>query len=85
MRKTELVFVIIGLILATLFGAILVALMVHNIKISFVLDDYSDLRSDPKYQQAVSVDDATFIKQDISCGYAVIEMFNHFRAYAIIK
>ena len=75
MKKTELVFVIIGLILATLFGTILVALMVHNIKISFVLDDYSDLRSDPKYQQAVSVDDATFIKQDVSCGYAVIEMF----------
>jgi hypothetical protein len=37
-------------------------------------DEYSELLNDSKYSQAVSVTGIHAIKQEISCGYAVIEM-----------
>ena len=40
-----------------------------------MLDDYSKIYKDSKYNEAILIDNVSYIKQDISCGYAVIEMF----------
>ena len=55
--------------------AVVFALIKMAIKTNVMVDDYSNIYRDSKYHDAVSVDNAKFIKQDVSCGYAVIEMF----------
>ncbi len=54
---------------------VIFALIKMAIKTNVMVDDYSNIYRDSKYHNAVSVDNAKFIKQDVSCGYAVIEMF----------
>lgn len=39
-------------------------------------DDISAVYTDEKYQEAVSFDNVEVITQEVSCGYAVIEMFS---------
>ena len=38
-------------------------------------DDYSSCFQNEKYVEPVSVENVECITQDVSCGYAVIEMF----------
>lgn len=47
-----------------------------KIRTSAILDDLSPVRRDEKYSTPVYVDGIRVIKQDISCGYAVMEMFS---------
>ena len=75
MKKLKLILIILGSIIALLAATILIALAIDNTKAAGLIDDYSSILADPKYQTAVSVENAKFIKQDVSCGYAVIEMF----------
>ena len=75
MKVLKCIGIIFGSLLALVIITILVAILKTNIKTSQILDDYSGIYSDIKYQIAVSANDATLVKQDISCGYAVIEMF----------
>ena len=75
MKKLKLILVILGSIIALLITTILIALAINNAKAAELIDDYSSILTDPKYQTAITIDNAKFIKQDVSCGYAVIEMF----------
>ena len=75
MKILKRVAITFGSLLALIIIIILIAIFKTNLKTNQMLDDYSGIYSDPKYQKAVSVDDITLVKQDISCGYAVIEMF----------
>lgn len=42
-----------------------------------ILNDYSSIFEDEKYQTAITLENVEVITQDITCGYAVIEMFAH--------
>jgi hypothetical protein len=64
-----------GVTLILLVCTVIFALIKMAIKTNVIIDDYSGIYRDSKYHHTVSVNNATFIKQDISCGYAVIEMF----------
>ena len=64
-----------GAILILITCIIIFALVKLNIETGQILNDYAEIFHNPKYQEAVSIDNAKYIKQDISCGYAVIEMF----------
>ena len=44
-------------------------------KTNSMLDDYSSIYQNEKYNKAYKIDNVEVFKQDISCGYAVIEMF----------
>ncbi|MDR1219478.1 MAG: hypothetical protein LBK73_07705 [Treponema sp.] len=48
-------------------------------------DDYSGLLQDSAYSQAVSVNGIHAIKQEISCGYAVIEMLAKWKGKPITE
>lgn len=41
---------------------------------SRIMDDFTAVLEDPTYQTPVAVEDVHFITQEISCGYAIIEM-----------
>ena len=46
-----------------------------KLKTNSILDDYSAVFLNEKYSKPVYVDGVEVIKQNVSCGYAVIEMF----------
>ncbi len=68
--------IVILSIIALFFAIVIIALVSLKIRTSAILDDYSSIFQDSKYSTPVSVDGVEVIKQDISCGYAVIEMFS---------
>ena len=67
---------IVGGIVAALLVAVIIALLIVVIRTRLTQNDYSAVYSDEKYQTPIEIEDAEVIKQDISCGYAVIEMFS---------
>lgn len=69
------ILIIIGIILGLLLIILVTASIILSIKTKKINDDYSSIYSDSKYSKAILIDDANYIKQDVSCGYAVIEMF----------
>lgn len=66
---------ILGIILAVLAVVIAIAFIKINIKTANILDDISEIYSNEKYQKPLLIENLDPIKQDVSCGYAVIEMF----------
>ena len=74
MRKKILITLLI--FVAVLAVVIAVAFVRLNIRTSNITTDYSAVYDDPKYQTPVYVECVDVITQDVSCGYAVIEMFS---------
>ncbi len=72
-NKLIKVLVAVVLVLALIVVGLLVRL---NVRTNAILDDYSSVYQDEKYSVPVYVDGIDVIKQDVSCGYAVIEMFS---------
>ena len=76
MRKKILITLLIFVaVLAVVIAVVFVRL---NIRTSNITADYSAVYDDPKYQTPVYVEGVDVITQDVSCGYAVIEMFSGF-------
>ena len=69
------IFTIIGVIFALLLITIVVANIILSIKTNKINNDYSSIYKESKYNEALLIDSVDYIKQDVSCGYAVIEMF----------
>ena len=46
---------------------------------SKINDEYTAVLNTPVYQEPVSVDGVHFITQEISCGYAIIEMLSNWQ------
>lgn len=52
------------------------ALILLEVRTNAVLDDFSPVYENEKYRKKVAADNVEVITQDVSCGYAVIEMFS---------
>ena len=74
MRKKILI--IVATAASVLVMVMAAALVRLNVRTSKINDDYSCVYDDPKYQTPVYVEGVDVITQDVSCGYAVIEMFS---------
>lgn len=61
--------IVVGVILA-------IAFSVLAIKTKNIDNDFSAIYTNEKYNNAIQIDGINVIKQEISCGYAVIEMFS---------
>ena len=70
----KIIYVLIGIVALALI-ILLIALFILNNKTNSILNDYSNIYTDKKYEKAITLDNIDVITQDISCGYAVIEMF----------
>ena len=75
MKTFKKVLIGLGIIIALLVIVILIAFVNVNNKTRNIRNDYSTIYTDSKYQQSLLISNANYIKQDVSCGYAVIEMF----------
>ena len=72
MKKIIKALITIVLVLAIIsVGAVLINIFRTN----SILDSIDDVYDDPKYEQKVSANGTSLVKQNESCGYAVIEMF----------
>ena len=67
---------IVGGILVLFICIAVVLLIISGIRTGLTQDDYSKVYVDEKYQTPVKIENIEVITQDISCGYAVIEMFS---------
>ena len=72
-KKTVAAVLIVAGLLILVCAAALVRL--HG-KTAAIQNDYSAVFRDEKYQRPVRADGVEVITQDVSCGYAVIEMFS---------
>ena len=63
----------------------LVALGILQIRTNRMMDDYSSVYENEKYQTPVMIDGVNVIKQDVSCGYAVLEMFSSWSGHSVTE
>ena len=66
----------VGIILVLLILVCAAALVRVHVKTAAIQNDYSAVTRDEKYQRPVRVEGVEVITQDVSCGYAVLEMFS---------
>ena len=71
-KTVTAVVIIIGLLILICAAALV---RVH-VKTAAIQNDYSAVFHDEKYQRPVRVEGVEVITQDVSCGYAVLEMFS---------
>ncbi|MBO4318862.1 MAG: C39 family peptidase [Treponema sp.] len=77
--KALLIFI---LILVAIIAVLAIRL---KIKTKAILNDYTYLYQDEKYSTPVYIDGIQVIKQDVSCGYAVIEMISTWSGHDITE
>ena len=76
MKRTKTVLKIIVIIFAVMIGITVAALIRLQVRTNTIMDDYSAVFDEEKYQTPVYIEGVDVITQDVSCGYAVIEMFS---------
>ena len=71
--KRILIAILILILVLTLISIISICIL--KSKTNNILDDYSSIYINKKYQDSILIDNVNVFKQDVTCGYAVIEMF----------
>ena len=70
-------------------GALIVlvvaAIGILQIRTNSVLDDYSSVYENEKYKTPIMIDGVDVIRQDVSCGYAVLEMFSSWSGHSVTE
>ena len=67
--------IIAGIVVGILACIVAGALVILQSRTNAILNDISGIRDNEKYKTPVYIDGIEVIKQEVSCGYAVIEMF----------
>ena len=75
MKILKIALSIVFLLVTTLFVVVLIAFGALDSKTRAVMDDYNAIYSDKKYEQPYFINGIEVFEQNVSCGYAVIEMF----------
>ena len=75
-RAAKRALIAIAVVLGAAVCAVVVALVVLQVRTGAMLDDWTGIYDDDRYRTPVSVEGVEVIEQDVSCGYAVIEMFS---------
>jgi len=84
-RPLKRVLTCIAVIAGILVCIVIAALAVLQIRTNAVLDDYSAVYKNEKYQTPVMIEGVDVIRQDVSCGYAVIEMFSEWNGGSVTE
>ena len=75
MKILKKILAIILIIIVMTVCVVCISLGMLEKKTNGILDDYSSIYTNTKYQDSILIDNVDVFKQDVSCGYAVIEMF----------
>ena len=74
MKLFKRVLTVLLVIIVLLLLIVITKLYLLKSKTNNILDDYSSIYTNEKYKDSYLIDTIDVFKQDISCGYAVIEM-----------
>ena len=77
MSKKKYIWIGIMILIAVILLPIVVAAIRIQVRTNRLSDDYQYLYQNTDFENPVSVSDLPVIKQEISCGYAVLEMVAH--------
>ena len=75
MKILKIILIIILIIIIILIGSVAIIFQNLNTKTGEILNDYNIVYTNSKYEKPIIINNVDVIKQNISCGYAVIEMF----------
>ena len=75
MKIVKWFLIITGIISAIIAIILVVSLIVLDNKTKGIDNDYKSIYTEEKYNNPVLIEGVELVTQDISCGYAVIEMF----------
>ncbi len=76
MKIFKRIIIVSAIIVVILAAVIAVSLVLLQIRTNEINNDFSAVYTNEKYSEPVYIDGVDVIKQDVSCGYAVIEMFS---------
>ncbi|MBO7376358.1 MAG: hypothetical protein J6V01_04555 [Clostridia bacterium] len=85
MKVFKRILIILAVLFAILAAVAAVSLAVLQKRTDAIKDDISGIYTDEKYRTPVSVQGVDVIKQQVSCGYAVIEMFSSWNGGGITE
>ena len=75
-KKSRIILIIIAVLIVAAILSCVIALGILRIRTTSILDDHTTAFDNEKYKTPVYLDGVEVITQDVSCGYAVIEMFS---------
>lgn len=75
-KRGKRILIIFAALMMVLVLTAAVAMAILQVRTRSILDDFSSVYQNEKYQTPIMIEGVDVIKQDVSCGYAVIEMFS---------
>ena len=85
MRVFKIIFIILAVVSVILAAAATVSLAILQKRTNEINDDISGIYTDERYSDPVFVNGVDVIKQNVSCGYAVIEMFSSWSGSSVTE
>ena len=77
MRRKKLIIKLFLIVIFILLFIVISLLIIQKYKDNKINDDISSIYSNPKYNEACIIEGIDVKKQEISCGYAVMEMISN--------
>ena len=84
-KATKSILIALAGLLAAVMLASAAALLILEVRTEELKEDAAPMLADEKYQKAVSVEGVEVITQDVSCGYAVMEMFSKWSGHDVTE
>ena len=78
MKKKKIIIVAISGVVGALALAVAIPFAILGIRTASIKSDYAYLKDDANYSNKVNIEGIELKKQDISCGYATIEMMSNY-------
>ena len=78
MKKKKIIIIAISGIVGALALAVAIPFSIMGIRTASMDADYSYLKNDSNYASKVNIEGIELKKQDVSCGYATIEMMSNY-------
>lgn len=77
--------IVLGTGVGVLLGVVIAALSFLRIRTAGIVNDCSSIYTNEKYEAAVYIENIAVVKQEVSCGYAVLEMFSQWTGQSITE
>lgn len=78
MKKKKIIIIGVSTLVGTLALAVVIPFTILGIRTASLSSDYSYLKTDASYNDKLEITGVNLKKQDISCGYEVIEMMSEY-------
>ncbi len=78
MKKKKIIIVTVSVVVASIALAVAIPFAILGIRTASINSDYSYLKTDAFYNDKLEIAGVNLKKQDVSCGYATIEMMSEY-------